>query len=227
MKKKLVAFLSLLALLTICLFTFSKTVSADEQQDDFVTVSDIQYDAATNTLVGVTEPHVNIYVDNVGGEIVADEGGNFSIPVENAAGTLSIYFLDLLTNRSSNITYNFDTGGFITETSDTNILNTDNQDTSPVVIESTEEEIITHDGNDKKSTKRAKIPTVVWVLLVIVIIIGCGGLLWLLYNKNQKRQQQIKKEVLMKNAPLSTVQPKRKKRSSSNQTSSRKRKRRE
>lgn len=147
---------------------------ADEMGEEKLTVADLVYDAENASLQGRTTPNANISLENVVGEVVADDQGHFVIPVDDQAETIKLMVFDYLTNQSVTLTYDLVNQTLISPGEETNtIASKDTKETSSFSKETMEKE-----SNSKKSV-------VPQLLFVTVIFLGGGSLALLAYNKKQ------------------------------------------
>lgn len=119
----------IIAFFLIGIFT-SPIVSLSEDSKDLI--YDLKYDESRQVLTGKTTPHANVFLQNLAGSIVANDKGEFEIPIPKGTEESVIGMLDAEGDQSTNVLYNF---------KDNTVLNeNDEEKTSDVTTEKTVED---------------------------------------------------------------------------------------
>lgn len=166
----------LVCLLLLSLLMFPVSSLADETQEEKITVQNLYYDAENAVLQGKTIPNANISIENVVGEVLADEKGQFAIPVDSQAKTIKLMIFDYMTNRSVSLVYDLINQKIVEPSEENNSLSPKDSKTT------------TSDSDlPKKERKDENKSVIPQLLLVIVIILGSGSLIVLAYNHKQRK----------------------------------------
>lgn len=103
MRKKLKVLISL-GLLILSLVGTSIAGFTVDQKD---LLYDLKFDEKRHVLTGRTTPSANIYLENLAGSIVADEKGNFEVPIPKGTKEETIGMLDAEGDQSTSVIYDF------------------------------------------------------------------------------------------------------------------------
>lgn len=69
---------------------------------------DLRYDESKSVLYGKTRPNANVYINDVAGNIVADDNGEFEMPVPKGLKISTVLMLDAEGDTSTDLRFNFE-----------------------------------------------------------------------------------------------------------------------
>lgn len=78
---------------------------------------DLRYDESKSVLYGKTRPNANVYINDVAGNIVADDNGEFEMPVPKGLKISTVLMLDAEGDTSTDLRFNFEKNTIETESS--------------------------------------------------------------------------------------------------------------
>ncbi|MCI0130359.1 hypothetical protein [Vagococcus sp. CY53-2] len=175
---------------------------------------DLTYDKERNVLTGKTTPNANIFLTNLAGSIVANDKGEFEVPIPKGTKEAMVGMLDAEGDKSTDVRYDFDKGKVIAteetkeseqkkesddktkeSTEDSGKVSSSNtEETSTSSSNSKSQEIAntaSSNQNEKESTEKSTktktkqaLSILKWIL-VIVAVIATGGAVWFLWKKKQ------------------------------------------
>jgi len=200
--------LLLIGIMLVSFIGFSATTFA---ADDDKLLYDLVYDKDRNVLTGKTTPNANIFLTNLAGSIVANDKGEFEVPIPKGTKEAMIGMLDAEGDKSTDIRYDFEEGKII-ETSETSSeekkedektndsakeSNTSETTTGEMTTNSSapvEEDVASTDSGKKivneSSSESEKKGMPAWLVVVIaVVVIASAGIGWYLWKKQQKNKK--------------------------------------
>ncbi len=78
---------------------------------------DLRYDEGKSVLYGKTKPNANVYINDLAGSIVADDKGEFEMPVPKGLKVSTVLMLDAEGDTSTDLRFNFEKNTIETEES--------------------------------------------------------------------------------------------------------------
>ena len=103
-----------LSLVSLLLLFFSVLPSISFAEDSKL-LYDLKYDEQKSVLYGKTKPNANIYINDLAGSIVADDKGEFEMPVPKGLKISTVLMLDAEGDTSTDLRYNFEKNTVETE----------------------------------------------------------------------------------------------------------------
>lgn len=203
--------LLLIGIMLVSFIGFSATTFA---ADDDKLLYDLVYDKDRNVLTGKTTPNANIFLTNLAGSIVANDKGEFEVPIPKDTKEAMIGMLDAEGDKSTEVRYNFEEGKIIataesnaetekesgetkestqdSKTADTT-TNETTQNSSQSTKNSEETTATTEKDSKKESSNVEKEGTSKWVwIIVAIVVIAIAGIGWFVWQKQQKNKKAKK-----------------------------------
>jgi len=184
---------------------------------------DLVYDKDRNVLTGKTTPNANIFLTNLAGSIVANDKGEFEIPIPKGTKEAMIGMLDAEGDKSTDVRYNFEDGKVIEtettttedkdkkETDETKESTKDSEKTSETTSGETQQtessEAQKSEDSSTKSTKEAKdkttaskkksLPKWIWGVVGVAVLaaIGAGWYIWKKQQPQYRKPQKVKGKI--------------------------------
>ena len=154
MKNKLMKYFSLLGLLLIVSLGQVTTMAADVKEGQLL--YDLKYDKEKSVLSGKSQPNANIYINDLAGSIVADENGDFEMPVPKDLKVSTVLMLDAEGDASTDVRFNFEKNTVETkETSTTQSSKetSNGNSSSSATSNSKESEVKSSEEKEKKTSE--------------------------------------------------------------------------
>lgn len=150
--KKVIKHLSILSLLVL-FFSAAPLLSFAEDVKDGQLLYDLNYDKDKSVLTGKTKPNANVFINEQAGSIVADDDGNFEIPITKGLKESTVLMLDALGETSTDLKFNFEKNTVETEETTTSTTSSSSSSTSSASNDSktAESEEKTSESKDESS----------------------------------------------------------------------------
>lgn len=174
--------------------------SADQslvQETNQLKIEDLTFNTQTRVLSGKTNPHTNIYLNNLAEYFSADENGQFSVTVPETISETKLIFLDALTNQSLDFDYSFKKGAKKEEeTTTTPASTTQTSQQDPMTSEkkraTINSEVPIKKGTTKQPHKKQAFTELFYPLLLIGLGLSCLLVSGVFYWRTQKRKKQAR-----------------------------------
>lgn len=112
--RKVIKHLSILSLLVL-FFSAAPLLSFAEDTKDGQLLYDLNYDKDKSVLTGKSKPNANVFINELAGSIVADDDGNFEIPIPKDLKESTVLMLDAVGETSTDLKFNFEKNTVETE----------------------------------------------------------------------------------------------------------------
>lgn len=113
--KKIIKRLSVIGLIIL----FFSLLPVKGLAEDGQLLYDLRYDESKSVLYGKTRPNANVYINDVAGNIVANDKGEFEMPVPKGLKISTILMLDAEGDTSTDLRFNFEKNTVEKESSST------------------------------------------------------------------------------------------------------------